>query len=239
MKKAEIQLRKELELFNPVAAFLESQGFSVNGEVHHCDLVAVREEHVLVVELKKILNLEVILQAVDRQKTAEEVYIAVFKDDKLMKTSKYKDLLHLLKRLEIGLMLVSVAQNGDYVEVPLVAETFDRVRSRQQYKKSREALLKEFKGRKTVTAGGISKTKVMTSYKELSIEVALKLESYESASSRELATIDTDAKKIYSVLYKNYHGWFEKSGKGRFRVTDTWLNEKMKYKDVIECLKNK
>ena len=46
MKKAEIQLRKELELFNPVAAFLESQGFSVNGEVHHCDVVAIREEQV-------------------------------------------------------------------------------------------------------------------------------------------------------------------------------------------------
>ena len=56
---------KETDLYPPVKRYLEGQGYAVKGEIHDCDVVAVRgDEAPVIVELKLNLNLEVILQAV-------------------------------------------------------------------------------------------------------------------------------------------------------------------------------
>ncbi len=58
---------KESDLYPPLKQFLESQNYEVKGEVQDCDVLAVREEETpVVVELKLNLNLQVLLQAVDR-----------------------------------------------------------------------------------------------------------------------------------------------------------------------------
>lgn len=229
MKKKDINTLAEEQLFQPVAAFLEAQGYRVNGEVLGADVAAVRGDEFLIVELKKKLNLEVILQAVDRQKTAEEVYIGVYKDDALMKTSKYKDLLHLLRRLELGLLLVTINTKRQYVEVALTAEAFDRIKSRQNSKKMRVARLKELEGRKTVTAGGITKKKVVTVYKENAVQVAFKLEAAGISKPANLQVEGIDSKQVYDILYRNYYGWFRRLGDGLYEVTPVWLDEKSSY----------
>ena len=58
---------KESDLYPPVKQFLESQGYGVKGEVQDCDVLSVRgEEEPVIVELKLSLNLNVILQVVER-----------------------------------------------------------------------------------------------------------------------------------------------------------------------------
>ena len=64
----------ETTLYQPVKGFLEAAGYTVKGEVGGCDLVGLSDGEpplVVVCELKLSFNLELILQAVDRQAQSE------------------------------------------------------------------------------------------------------------------------------------------------------------------------
>jgi hypothetical protein len=67
---------KESDLYLPLKRFLELQNYEVKGEVQDCDVLAVRgKEAPVVVELKLSLNLDVVLQAVERLSLTSKVYI--------------------------------------------------------------------------------------------------------------------------------------------------------------------
>ena len=69
---------KESDLYLPLKRFLESQNYEVKGEIHDCDVVAVRDDEApVVVELKLSLNLDVVLQAVERLSLTSKVYIGI------------------------------------------------------------------------------------------------------------------------------------------------------------------
>ncbi len=71
---------QETALYPPVKTFLEAQGFAVKGEICGCDVVAVRDGEpklVVITELKLSFTLELVLQAVDRLRAADQVYVAV------------------------------------------------------------------------------------------------------------------------------------------------------------------
>lgn len=223
MAKKEKRCIMESDLFLPVRNYLESLGYAVNGEVMHCDLLANKEEEWLVVELKKTLNLEVILQAAERQKISDLVYIAVVKPEKFHKNSKYKRICHLLRRLEIGLMLVKVNEKGWQVEVVQTAEPFDRVKSQRINQKKRVKTQEEFKKRKSQSIGGVTKTKVMTAYREQAVELAKLLEEKGPSQPKNLTELGIEPKQIQNILYKNYYGWFNRLGKGIYETSEAWL----------------
>ena len=68
---------RESDLYAPVRDYLEGLGYEVRGEVRGCDIAAVRDGELIVVELKTGFTLELIYQAVDRQRVADGVYVAV------------------------------------------------------------------------------------------------------------------------------------------------------------------
>lgn len=84
MKKEEDEMKEkkkgtlyEEDLYAPIRDYLTGEGYTVKGEVKHCDVMAVKYDEMLVVEMKKTLNLDVILQAAIRQRLTDRVYIAV------------------------------------------------------------------------------------------------------------------------------------------------------------------
>ena len=109
----------EADLYAPIKKFLEAQGYVVKGEIDACDIVALREEpkdqepvgekSMVVVELKKQFNLSLVLQAVDRLRVCENVYVAfrVGKGQSASWRTKRKQVLQLLRRLGVGLLTVS------------------------------------------------------------------------------------------------------------------------------------
>ncbi|MEO1368619.1 MAG: hypothetical protein AAFX50_15705, partial [Acidobacteriota bacterium] len=100
----------ESDLYPPIKAFLEAQGYAVKGEVGPCDVMATRgDEAPVVVELKENLNLAVVLQAVDRLAISEAVYVAfrVGKGHSASWRTRRKSVLGLLRRLGVGLLTVS------------------------------------------------------------------------------------------------------------------------------------
>ena len=72
--------RPETSLYRPVKRYLETLGFTAEGEVCGCDLVALRGDEppiVVIGELKLSFSLDLVLQAVDRTAACDEVWLAV------------------------------------------------------------------------------------------------------------------------------------------------------------------
>ena len=243
-KEKEISIREknvsknktyEKDLYAPVRDYLINQGWDVKGEVKYCDVAAVKEDILLVVEMKTSLNLDVILQAAIRQRTADIVYVAVPKKSRVLFTKRWKNILYLLRRLEIGLLLVDLKFESPRVEEVIKPEPFSRERSRKLSVKRRNMLLKEFSARYgDYNTGGISGEKLVTAYRELALHIAALLEKNGSLSIRELRELGTDDKKTAGVLQKNFYGWFQRVDRGVYELSEKGKKEIEEYRDIIE-----
>jgi hypothetical protein len=89
-----------------VRDLLERQGFTVRGEVRGCDVVAQRGDDLVIVELKRHFGLDLLLQAVTRQRACESVYVALPAAAVAAAGRRWARQRQLLRRLELGLLLV-------------------------------------------------------------------------------------------------------------------------------------
>ena len=100
----------ETDLYRPVHDYLVRQGYTVRAEVKSCDIAAVRGDDLIVIELKRAINITLLAQAVERQKITDSVYVAVPRPSNMRRwNGQTKSLQALLRRLEIGLILVSTS----------------------------------------------------------------------------------------------------------------------------------
>lgn len=221
----------EEELYAPVRDLFVKCGFQVKAEVIHCDVCAVKDNKITIAELKRGLTINLLIQAVQRQKIADYVYVAIPKPSKNFFSKKWKDTCNLLKRLQLGLIFVSKEKDGYNADVALEPVPFDFKKSINNSKKKRTALLNEFNTRTSdINIGGSCRKKIITSYKEQALNIALYIIKNGPASAADLAKAGFKHKKAYSILYNNYYGWFEKVQKGIYKVTDKGLKELQNYK---------
>jgi hypothetical protein len=101
----------ETSLYPAVKRFLETAGYCVKGEVDGCDVVAVRDgdpQRLVIVEMKLGFNLDLLLQATDRMRAADEVWLAV----PATRRGRDRDprVRRLCRLLGFGLIAVSVAR---------------------------------------------------------------------------------------------------------------------------------
>jgi hypothetical protein len=225
----------EEDLFKPVSDFLINEGYTVRSEVNYCDIAAIKNEELVVVELKKHLSVELLAQAVKRQKAADSVYIAVPKPKRMVGSSKWNDICHLIRRLELGLILVSFRGKKGSVEIPIHPVPFDRERSRQMNKRKRKNIIKEASGRyEDLNIGGSRGKKLVTSYRESAIFIACCLEKLGTVSPKRLREFGTDAKKTLPILSQNHYGWFNKVDRGLYCITEEGKKALGEYKEVAE-----
>lgn len=230
----------EVDLFKPVSDFLIEQGFTVRSEVKDCDIAAFKDEELVIVELKRNLSVELLAQGVKRQKSAELVYIAVPKPKKLIGNSKWRDIIHLIRRLELGLILVSFKGDRGVVEIAVQPVPFDRDRSIRANKKKREGIIKEVKSRYIdANIGGSTRTKLVTAYKENTIFVACCLNKYGPMSPKRIKEFGTDKKQTDSALRGNFYGWFDKVKKGVYIINDAGKAALEEHKQFAEYYYNK
>lgn len=207
-------MMKETDLFKPVRNLFLSLGYDVHGEVGAADVFGLLGDESLVVELKLAISLKLIYQAVERQKVADFVYIAV---PKRIYTSHHKlnpNFLDLLKRLGVGLVTVS----QDQATIELSAEKVD-LKTTRRTSRIKGQMVSEHKKRETHLAlGGTNQARV-TAYKEKVIEIAKALYSLGEASSS-LVKEYTRIEKTADILAKNYSGWFEKTENKTYRLSE-------------------
>jgi len=132
---------KESDLYLPIKRFLESQDFTVKSEIHGCDVLAFRgEEEPVIIELKLTLNLNLILQAVDRLSLSGKVYVAIPKACAAFKKQQHKQVVKLIRMLGLGLLTVDPKARIGCVAVICDPGEYRPRKSRMR----RERLLGEF-----------------------------------------------------------------------------------------------
>lgn len=105
--------RTEAELYPPLKAFLEAQGYEVKAEIGPCDILAIRgEEEPVAVEMKLSFSLALVMQGVARQAMFDQVYLAVPASGPKGWKLRYRDITALCRRLGLGLLAVRFTSKG-------------------------------------------------------------------------------------------------------------------------------
>ncbi len=200
---------RETDLYPPVKAYLEGQGYEVKGEVGAVDVMAVRgDEEPVLVELKLGFSLALLHQGIARQAVTDAVYLAVPHGLKGMKEN-----LSLCRRLGLGLMTVRLRDG--YVEV--LADPAPYHPRKVPARKTR--LLREFARRVgDPNAGGATRVGIVTSYRQDALRCATFLED-EGASKGAVVAKGAGVPKATRIMADDHYGWFERVEKGVYMLT--------------------
>jgi hypothetical protein len=226
----------ESDLYPPVKAFLERQGYTVKAEVDGCDVVACRgDEPPVIVELKRAFNVELLLQAVDRQRLSDAVYVAVPDDRRLAKRTLVQrspaEIVRLVRLLGLGLLLVRLRARGATVDVlvdpgPYVPRKANPRRTR---------LLREFEALRGDFNVGGSRGAQVTAYRQDALACAAFLAKEGVRSPKEIRAA-TGVVRARQIVYANPYGWFERIGTGAYQLTERGRVGLQEYAAVVEVL---
>jgi hypothetical protein len=189
------------------------QGFTVRGEVKGCDIAAVKDEALWIVEMKLTANLKLIFQAMERLAVTDWVFVAVprprnFKDKHFTQFSK------LLKKIGIGLITVALDSPARFAEIVF----FPTGKDTKNNKKTR-VVKREIAGRTVDTQGG-TKEKVNTAYRERCVKIATLLEVHAPLNAPALIRQHGCEGDTSNILRQNIYGWYEKAGRGAYGLSD-------------------
>lgn len=206
---------KETDLYEPIRAFLEEEGYQVQAEVKHCDIAAVKDGQLVVVELKKTFSLKLVYQALERQSLTEQVFVAIPRPKKGQREKPWRDMLRLLKRLELGLL--TVALDSPLQTVDVVLEPSDSLAWKNR--KKREQVQAEMENRQMdVNVGGMTRRKIITAFREKSIRLACILEREGQISTAALR--ERGMEDCVGVLSRNFDKWFQRVEKGVYTLSE-------------------
>lgn len=227
---------RESDLYGPVRDYLEGLGYEVRGEVRNCDIAAVRDGELIVVELKTGFTLELIYQALDRQRVADSVYVAVPLPKRGYMAPQIKDMQSLCRRLELGLIFVGFTSKGaPQLDVYLHPKEASAPRTN---KKRRLAVLREHGGRTgSANTGGVTRTKILTAYKEQALLVAKILRENGPLLAQTVKKLGGPPNTA-AILGRNPLHWFTRSrqsGETRYtyHVNQQGLEALEQYEDLI------
>ena len=205
---------REDQLYPPIKALLERQGYEVKGEVGAADVVARRgDEDPVVVELKLRFSLSLFHQAISRLSVTDQVYIAVPKPKGKQARRMLKDNLAMSRRLGLG--LITVLPDGR-TEVQCDPGPYAPRKS----KKKQARLLREFdRLRGDPNAGGATRHGIVTGYRQDALKCAAYLAETGASRGRDVAKA-TGVAQATGLMRNNHYGWFEKVETGVYALTE-------------------
>jgi hypothetical protein len=204
----------ETELYQPVKAYLEGQGYEVKAEVGAADLVACRgDEDPVIVELKTGFTLSLFHQAVERQAVTDSVYVAVARGPGKRFLASLKNNLKLARRLGIGMITVRLPDG--VVEVHLDPGPFTPRKSKPR----KDRLLREFSRRVgDPNTGGSTRVTLVTAYRQDAIRCAQHLAENGPSRGAEVAKA-TGVATATRMMADDHYGWFERVERGVYGLT--------------------
>ncbi|QAY65024.1 DUF2161 family putative PD-(D/E)XK-type phosphodiesterase [Paenibacillus protaetiae] len=227
-------VQKEEELYQPIKTFYEKKGYIVKSEVMHCDIVAVKENETIIVELKKTFNLALLLQGVERLRLTDKVVLAVERNRKKSgaHNQRFSDLAELCRMLGIGLMTVTLFKTKPAL-VEMLCEPGE-LPVRHARVKQKAKLLREFRERSgDYNVGGSNGRKLVTAYREKSLKLALLIREEGPVSPSQAARATGNA-RCGEFLRNNYYGWFERISRGQYGLRKEGEAALIEYASVIE-----
>ncbi len=229
-------LMKETELDMPIRLWLENQGYAVSCEVKNCDIVARKDDELIIVELKTRFSLDLVYQAVSRKRLTDSVYVAVPLPQGKKNISRYKDVKRLLARLEVGLIIVRFMKTKTRVE--LISHPVKY--SARKAVRRRDAIIREIDGRYSEFNKGGSTVldRRVSSYKQQALAAAIILQGKDGLSPSAIRKSGGGV-KTQQILSVNVYGWFDKISRGVYSLNNAGYEALVVYKDIVQEIKKK
>jgi len=208
----------ETDLYPPVKAFLEGQGYEVKAEVGAADIVACRgDEDPVIVELKTGFSLSLFHQAVERLAVTDAVYVAVARGAGRRFQQALKKNLKLARRLGLGVMTVRLADG--LVEVHADPAPYAPRKSKPR----KDRLLREFARRVgDPNTGGSTRVTLVTAYRQDACRCARHLQINGPSRGADVAKA-TGVPRATRMMADDHYGWFERVDRGVYALTPKGL----------------
>jgi hypothetical protein len=185
--------------------------------------------------MKLGLTLDLLLQAVRRQAITDFVYVAVRRPAQAAHDRRLRENLALLRRLELGLLLVDFRTRQPRVEVVAHPLPFQRRRKPAELR----AILREIALRSgDDNAGGVRARPLVTAYRENALLIAAALARFGALSPKQLRALGT-GERTRGIVYDNVYGWFDHIGPALYRLTAKGAVALQTYADVVRRISEK
>lgn len=219
---------QETDLYAPVKALLENQGYEVKGEVGSADIVAVRgSEEPVVVELKSGFSLSLFHQAVERQRITDVVYVAVPRGSGKPFGASLKKNIKLCRCLGLGLMTVRLKDG--HTEVHLDPAPYKPRKMPRQ----KARLLREFaRLAGDPNPGGSTRRGLVTAYRQDALRCLAMLNEH-GPTKAALVSKHTGVENARRLMADNHYGWFERVGTGIYALSPNGRRALGDYADEI------
>lgn len=224
---------KETDLYAPLKAFLERQGYVVKAEIGACDIMACRgDEPPVIVEMKTGFALTLFHQAIARQSVTDHVYIAVPRGGTKIWRRTLKDNTGLCRRLGLGLLTVR-ARDG-FVEAHLDPAPFTPRKSPRRTAR----LLREFARRVgDPNTGGATRKGLVTAYRQDALKCARHL-AQNGPSKGAVVAASTEVPTATRLMAQDHYGWFERVSLGIYGLTPNGHEALRHYADDPSLVSN-
>jgi len=206
---------RETDLYPPVKALLEAQGYTVKGEVGTADIVAIRgDDPPVIVELKTGFSLSLVHQAIARQTITDTVYVAVPRRTGRASWAALKNNRTLCRRLGLG--LITVRLEDGYTEILCDPAPY---RPRQNARR-KTRLLREFARLEgDPNTGGSTRRTLVTAYRQDARKVAAHL-ARNGPTKASLVATATGVATARAIMAADHYGWFTRVERGVYALTD-------------------
>lgn len=208
---------REDQLYPPIKALLERQGYEVKGEVGPADVVARRgDEPPVIVELKLRFSLSLYHQAVTRQAITDHVYLAVPKPAGKTARRMLKDNLAMCRRLGLGLIVLRADGHGA-VGAEVLCDPGPYAPRKSKARQAR--LLREFdRLAGDPNTGGATRGGIVTGYRQDALRCAAHLAGQGPSRGADVARA-TGVVQATRLMRENHYGWFDRVATGTYALT--------------------
>ncbi|MDO6591280.1 hypothetical protein DS901_00530 [Loktanella sp. D2R18] len=202
---------READLYPPIKAYLQRQGYDVKGEVGAADVVGRRGDALIVVELKLGFSLALFHQGIERLVLTDDVYIAVPAGGR---AKALKANVNLARRAGLGVMTVR-ARDG-FIEV--LADPGPYAARKSKKKKTR--LLRAFdRLQGDPNAGGATRHGIVTGYRQDAVRCARFLAIHGPSKGAKVKDW-AEVPQATRIMADDHYGWFERVDRGIYALTD-------------------
>jgi hypothetical protein len=214
---------READLYPPIKAHLQRQGYDVKGEVGAADVVGRRGDDLVVVELKLGFSLALFHQGVERLLTTDHVYLAVPAGGQ---PKAQKANVKLARRAGLGVLTVRLRDG--HVEVLADPGPY----AARQSKKKKTRLLRAFDRLKgDPNAGGATRHGLVTGYRQDALRCARFL-AVHGASKGAKVKDWAEVPQATQIMAADHYGWFTRVSRGVYDLTDEGRKGLSDYGDV-------
>lgn len=204
---------KETDLYPPIKAHLEALGYAVKGEIGPADVMGLRGDEMVVVELKKGFSLTLFHQGIARLAVCDCVYVAVMKGKGRPWLKSLRENVRMARRLGLGVIAVDIVAGT--VKVYCDPGPY----APRKVARKKRAMLGEFERRDgDPNMGGLQGPRV-TAYRQEATLCAEFLALAGEAKGAEVAK-STGVAKATMIMRNNHYGWFDKVSKGVYRLSE-------------------